>query len=152
MAFNAWQTWTARNNFNALTDSSTPKAIGQVETVVQMAIDSDTMTQPNLIPLKQTGLSVQDSQWRVLFDDQYAYLINLHSLFGRRKRPVKIVVLERRTLSFEITGEKWIGKAQKLKLVINGEPADSNYEASPEALDKLRLIAPAGTILAANAE
>jgi hypothetical protein len=139
MAFNAWQTWTARNAYTAFSESTTEADIEQVKSVIKMALSADCKMNPNVVQLKQRGMSVKDPQWRIWIDSGLIYLINVHSFF-RWTSPAKVVVCNLSSLSLEVKGEKWLGKSQKLKLIFDGVAADNSYEISPEMLEKLGAI------------
>jgi hypothetical protein len=141
MAFNAWQTWNARKVFVALEPLTTAEDRQAVETAIEAALTIAPDADPNAVKLKQTGISVDDAEWRIFFDPDYVYVINVHSFFNRRLRPVSIGISPRASLSYEISGDVWIGKSQKLKLVLDGVAAEPNFEITPAMLEKLQFLA-----------
>lgn len=135
MGFNAWKTWSARKAFTSFSESTTEADLEHVESVIKATLSSDPKTASNLVQLKRTGLSNYPN-WRIWFDPEFAYLINLRTFFGRT-RPLNATVCERSSLRFEVTGEKWLGNARKLKLTADGDTTAVTYEISPEMLEKL---------------
>jgi len=148
LAYNAWKTWTARTEFTNFSESSTEADVGLAESVIKLALSSNPKTTPNMVQLKQTGLSVTNPQWRIWFDPDFAYIIQIHTFFSSKLRPVVVTVCNRNRLSFELTGEAWIGNSQKLKLMTGGIATDAAYEISPEMLEKLSMMTgmPVGAI------
>jgi hypothetical protein len=140
IAYNAWKAWSARTEFTKLSDSSTEADVERAEFVIKRALSSSPKTTPNMVQLKQIGLSVRDPQWRIWFDPDFAYLIQIHTFFSSKLRPVTATVCNRNSLSFEVTGETWIGNSQKLKLIVDGIATHAAYEMSPEMLEKLSMM------------
>ncbi len=136
IAYSAWKTWSSRREFTRFAESSTEADGEHVESVIATALSSSPNATPNMVQLKQAGLSVKNPQWRIWFDPEFAYLINLRVFFGRT-RPIAVTVCDRSSLSFEVTGETWLGNARKLKLIVDGDAAAAAYEISPEMLEKM---------------
>lgn len=148
MGFNAWQTWRSRSVYSELEKNCTESDLQTVDALISGAVKADAETTPELIALKQTGIAVTDPQWRLWLTPDYLYLINVHTLFSR-KRPVSAAVVPRASVSVQVIGEKWIGSGQKIKLVIDGEASEQTFEISRPMLEKFSLAT--GLMLTPNA-
>ncbi len=108
---------------------------------------SDPLQTPDLVAMqRETGLKLllpnDDAQYdyRLLFDRDLVFLVGINSFLGLRYSPRIRFIAPSRTFRLDVTGESLSGKRNKVRVMVDNEPACDTLEITPEMLEKARQL------------
>jgi hypothetical protein len=123
--------------------STPPDFREQVENAFLKASRSDPSETPGLIALQRaTGPQLlipnEETQYeyRLLFDQDLAFLIGINSFLGIRYSPRIRFIVPSRTFHLDVVGESWGGKRSKVRLMLDNDLVHDTLEVTPEMLEK----------------
>jgi hypothetical protein len=125
-----------------------PNIQERVKSAFLKASRSDPLQTPDLVAMQRdTGLKLllpnDDAQYdyRLLFDRDLVFLVGINSFLGLRYSPRIRFIAPSRTFHLDVTGESLRGKRNKVRLMLDNEPAHDTLEITPEMLVKARQLA-----------
>jgi hypothetical protein len=144
----AMKMWKLYRNFNRLREQTTDADIEHVADQIKAALAASPDSALNLVPLKRTGLTLKNLQWRLWGDGDYAYLIGAQRVLFKASRPTRVSIYLRSRLSFDTVGESWIGSSRKVRILVDGVPLSAEFELASGMPERLASLT--GSILSAG--
>lgn len=140
MLYNAFSTWKASTTVDQLMSKSNEQDLAFMTQLIDGMVTGNPKNSPDLIVLKQTGMTVSKPDWRMKVLDGNAFLVNINSgVFGAGKTALSVDVIPARSVQLDISGETWIGNKSKCRLTIDGKPTDKKFEIERSMLERMQM-------------
>jgi len=139
MLVNAYNTWKSSTVVDQLMTKTNDSDLAFMSQLVDDLVKGNPRDLPDLIVLKQTGMTTSNPDWRMKIVDGTAFLANISQVFGTNKRALSVEVIPVRRMQIDISGETWIGNKSKCRLIINGEPSDKKFEIEKTMLERVQM-------------
>ena len=135
-------------DYHRLHEQTNEADIEHVSGLLKEALEARPETTLNLVPLKRSGLTMRNLQWRLWMDGEYIYMIGAERVFFKANQPSEVTVYRRSQLAVESLGESWIGSASKIRLLLDGVPLPGNFELAAGMSERMASLT--GGVLSAG--